>query len=115
VSTLRLPHRNAVLTSIKASSLASDWDTASSDGAVIWTGTADAVIVDDTRRVTEGSDSSKIVTRTVILPSELTVTVGNKLSLDWNDTTITPIVKSVVRREPPAPLDGTLLIEVELT
>jgi len=115
VSTLRLPHRNAVLTSIKASSLASDWDTASSDGAVIWTGRADAVITDDVRRLTEGDDSSKIIKRTIVLPSQLAVAVGNKLSLDWNGSTITPIVQSVIRREPPAPLDGTLLIEVELT
>lgn len=115
MSTLRLPHRNAVLTSIKASSLASDWDTASSDGAVIWTGTADAVVQDDSRRLSEGEDSSKIITRTIILPSDLTIAVGNTLSLEWNGSTITPTVKSVTRREPPAPLDGTLLIEVELT
>lgn len=115
MSALRLPHRNAILTSVKASSLASDWNTASSDGSIIWSGTADAVIMDDSRRVTDGSDSSKIVTRSIVLPSALPITVGNKLSLDWNASTITPTVKSVVRREPPAPLEGTILVEVELT
>ena len=110
-----LPHRNATLTAITAHGYEGDWASASTDGSATWTGTAAAVVVDDTRRESTGSSSSVLVTRSVVLPAALSVNVGDKLTLSWHGTTITPTVKSVVRREPPAGVDGTLLVEVEVT
>lgn len=112
---MNLPHANARVTSITAHGYADDWSSASAAGSVTWTGTADAVVRDERRNVTGDGTSSTVISRTVVVPASLEVAIGDTLAVTWRGAATTMVVQGVVRREPPPGLDGTTLVEVEVT
>lgn len=114
---MRLPHRNAIVTAVTGKAFSEGWDQAGTLGAASWTGSADAYVTDKSHNEYSGDGSSLIVTRTVVVSNDLPVAVGDTLTITWRDSTISPVVKGVVRREPPpgAGLSATTLLEIELT
>ena len=110
-----LPSHNATLTSIAPDGYTADWTSTATTAAATWTGTADAWVRDDRRNVYTNGAASTVVERTVVLPSNLTVNIGDTLTLVWKGATITPQVKGVVRREPPAGIAGSMVVEIEVT
>ncbi len=112
---MRLPHANARLTSVTRKGYAEDWDDAATSGSSRWTGVADAYISDDQRNIYEDGRASKIISRSIVVPADLSVEVGDVLTLSFRGSTITPAVKGILRQQPSPGIDGTTLLEVELT
>lgn len=113
---MRLPFRNATVTAINAAGLSDDWDDSATSGSVTWSGTADAYLSDSRQNEYTDGRSTTVVTRTVVVPKDLPVAIGDTLTMTWRSTAVTAKVRAVLRREPPrgAGLAGTSLLEIEL-
>jgi hypothetical protein len=109
---VRLPQRNALLTSITGKGLSEDWDDAATTGSVKWEGRADAYVQTDDRQVRDGTRDSEVITRTVVLPSKLPVEVGDTLGLTVDETPVSWPVVALTERLAPAGVPGTTLVEV---
>lgn len=112
---MNLPHANASVTSVTAHGYTDDWSSASAAGSVTWTGTADAVVRDERRNVYGNGESSTVISRTVVVPADLALTIGDTLTVTWRGAASSMVVKGIVRREPPRGVSGTTLVEVEIT
>ena len=112
---MRLPHSNALVTAVAAKAYTQDWDAAGTTAAASWTGRCDALVSDERHQQYSGGESSTIVTRTIVVPDTLPVAIGDKLTVSWHDSTITPVVQGLTRKEPPNGVRGTLLLEIEIT
>jgi hypothetical protein len=112
---LRLPHRNAVLTSIGRGAQSDEWDRAGGSAVTFWAGRADALVSDETREVAGSGSSSVTTVRSVVISSELAVEVGDTLTLEWRGAQLVAQANGVLRREPPPGVPGTTLVELEVT
>jgi hypothetical protein len=113
---MRLPFRNATVTAVNAHGLMDDWDDTATIGSVAWSGVCDAYLTDTRQNEYTDGRSTTVVTRSVVVPKSLPVSVGDTLTIGWRSQTLTAKVQAVLRREPPpgAGLAGTTLLEIEL-
>lgn len=112
---VRLPHANARLTAVTRKGYSEDWDDAGTSGSSRWTGISDAYISDDQRNTYDSGRASKVISRSVIVPSGISVEVGDTLTISYKGATISPAVKGILQQEPPPGIEGTTVLEVELT
>lgn len=113
---MRLPFRNATVIAIAGHGYSDDWDDSATAGATTWTGTADAFLSDDRQNEYTDGRATTIVTRSIVVPKDLPVTVGDTLTVRWRDSTVTATVRAVLRSEPPkgVGLSATTRLEIEL-
>jgi hypothetical protein len=71
-----LPMANATLTAVAAAGESDDFDHAGGAGPAKWTGAEGVYFHERTERITTGSDSSVVVTRSVVASSDLEVDWG---------------------------------------
>lgn len=113
---MRLPHGNARITAVTGKGYSEDWDSAGTTAASArWTGVADAFVVDERRNVYDGERASTVVTRSVVVPAELDVRIGDSLTMTYQGAPLTLRVKGLVEQEPPPGVPGTTVVEAELT
>lgn len=81
-----LPMANATLTAVAAAGESDDFDHVGGAGASKWTGAVGVYFHERTERITTGSDSSVVVTRSVVASSDLDVdwAEGDHLALTLN-------------------------------
>jgi ribosomal protein S28E/S33 len=110
---MRLPQANARLTAVTGRGYSEDWDAAGTAGSTRWSGQADAYVQTQAQEVRDGGRDSTVITRSVVLPSEVPVEVGDTLALTYRETAVSWPVVSVIARTGPAGVRSTTLVEVE--
>lgn len=115
-TSLRLPQRNATITSVEVRSAVEDWDRVTTRSAV-WTGKADAYITVASRRVSNPGNNSDDVetTRVVLVPRLLPVDVGSRLTITSDSGTSENVrVQTIDRRLPPPGVEAPIRLTGEV-
>lgn len=113
---MRLPHSNATVTAISAKAFSADWDDGGTVSGAYWTGRADAYLTDERHNDYLNGSSTLVVTRSLIVPSELAVNVEDTLTVLWGGQTITATVRGILRQNPPPGIPAavaTSVLEIE--
>lgn len=112
----RLPHSNATLTLVEAGSAVEDWD-AVATRATVWSGIAQAYVMraDSREGTADGSASSVVTSRTVLVPRPIPVSIGATLTLVTRDgRTERVTVRGVDYQTPPAGVSAPVRVTGEV-
>lgn len=112
---MSLPQSNAALTLIAQPGGSEDYDTDASAGPTRWAGTTRAYVLAETERVSSGTDSTVLVTRTLILPATLAsvVSQGDILTVVPDIGTPLTVAARQIRVAKIPGVPGTIRIELE--
>ncbi len=110
---MNLPQANARLTAVVARGHSEDWDEGEEAGAERWAGTADAYVQQAQQQVRDGARDSTVVTRSIVLPPNVPVHVGDTLRLVWRETPVSWPVVAVTERVAPPGVPGTTVVEAQ--